>query len=91
MQMAADQNADKVESRPTKTFPGRTLAGFLDRWFAGDREEGFASHTAGNDGGDNVSSYFAMRKSSLGRAPDGGLRPMLNNAFVFQTGMLDQV
>lgn len=40
--------------------------------------------------GDSVASYFAMRKASLGRTADGGLRPMLNNKFVFQTGMLDQ-
>ena len=38
-----------------------------------------------------MASYFALRKSSMGRTADGALRPMLNNEFVFQTGMLDQV
>ena len=33
-----------------------------------------------------------MRKISLGRThPHGHLRPMLNNEFVFQIGLLDQV
>ena len=27
----------------------------------------------------------------MGRTANGALRPMLNNEFVFQTGMLDQV
>ena len=38
---------------------------------------------------DRVGGYFGMRKISLGMA-GGVLRPMLNNAFVFQLGMLDQ-
>ena len=39
---------------------------------------------------DEVSSYFAMRKSSLKKGPDGIQRMMLNNEFVFQFGPLDQ-
>jgi len=38
---------------------------------------------------DAVGSYFGMRKISLGVA-GGVLRPLLNNNFVFQIGMLDQ-
>ena len=40
--------------------------------------------------GDSVDSYFAMRKSSLGKDTQGRTRMMLNNKFVFQIGMLDQ-
>lgn len=39
---------------------------------------------------DEVSSYFALRKSSLKKAPDGIQRMMLNNEFLFQFGPLDQ-
>ncbi len=39
---------------------------------------------------DRVSSYFGMRKVSLGKTPDGILRILLNNRFVFQYGPLDQ-
>ncbi len=39
---------------------------------------------------DEVSSYFAMRKSSLKRGSDGIQRMMLNNQFLFQFGPLDQ-
>ena len=38
-----------------------------------------------------MASYFGMRKVHVGRTKDGALRPMINNEFVFQTGMLDQV
>ena len=37
---------------------------------------------------DQVSSYFGMRKISLGKV-GGVLRPLLNNKFVFQMGLLD--
>lgn len=39
---------------------------------------------------DEVKSYFAMRKSSLGMGKDGVQRILLNNKFVFQHGPLDQ-
>lgn len=39
---------------------------------------------------DSVSSYFGMRKSSLGKDEKGITRMMLNNKFVFQFGPLDQ-
>ena len=41
-------------------------------------------------GGDQVESYFAMRKISLGKDDKGLLRLMLNNEIVFQIGPLDQ-
>ncbi|WP_069661056.1 glycoside hydrolase family 2 protein [Arcticibacter eurypsychrophilus] len=39
---------------------------------------------------DEVTSYFAMRKSSLGPDKNGIQRMLLNNKFVFQYGPLDQ-
>jgi hypothetical protein len=39
---------------------------------------------------DEVSSYFGMRKISLGKDEKGITRVMLNNEFVFQFGLLDQ-
>lgn len=39
---------------------------------------------------DEVNSYFAMRKISLGPDSNGFLRMLLNNKFVFQYGTLDQ-
>ena len=39
---------------------------------------------------DSVASYYANRKTSLGKTPDGITRLMLNNEFVFQHGPLDQ-
>jgi beta-galactosidase/beta-glucuronidase len=39
---------------------------------------------------DNVKSYFAMRKSSVGFDDKGIKRMLLNNKFVFQYGPLDQ-
>ncbi|QEH42880.1 glycoside hydrolase family 2 protein [Chitinophaga sp. XS-30] len=39
---------------------------------------------------DEVQSYFAMRKTSIGRDDKGVLRMLLNNKFVFQYGPLDQ-
>lgn len=39
---------------------------------------------------DSVGSYYAMRKTSLGKDADGITRLMLNNEFVFQHGPLDQ-
>jgi hypothetical protein len=39
---------------------------------------------------DSVTSYFGMRKISLGQDKDGFTRIMLNNHFVFQFGFLDQ-
>lgn len=39
---------------------------------------------------DEVKSYFAMRKSSLGKDANGIVRMLLNNKFVFQYGPLDQ-
>lgn len=39
---------------------------------------------------DQVKSYFAMRKISLGRDTKGVMRILLNNKFVFQYGPLDQ-
>lgn len=39
---------------------------------------------------DQVSSYFAMRKISVGIDPQGVRRMLLNNSFLFQYGMLDQ-
>ncbi len=41
-------------------------------------------------GGDTVTSYFAMRKISLGKDDKGQLKMMLNNQPVFQRGVLDQ-
>ncbi len=39
---------------------------------------------------DEVKSYFAMRKSSIGPDQNGTQRMLLNNEFVFQYGPLDQ-
>ncbi len=39
---------------------------------------------------DNIKSYAGMRKISLGKTADGYTRLMLNNAFVWQNGPLDQ-
>ncbi len=39
---------------------------------------------------DSLSSYFAMRKISLGKDTEGRQRIFLNNQFVFQVGALDQ-
>jgi hypothetical protein len=39
---------------------------------------------------DEVTSYFAMRKISLGKDDEGHLRLMLNNKSLFQFGTLDQ-
>lgn len=39
---------------------------------------------------DEVKSYFAMRKSSIGKDANGVQRMLLNNRFVFQYGPLDQ-
>lgn len=39
---------------------------------------------------DETGSYFAMRKSSVGKDKDGLQRMLLNNEFVFQYGPLDQ-
>jgi beta-galactosidase/beta-glucuronidase len=39
---------------------------------------------------DNVESYFAMRKVSLGKDEQGRTRIFLNNKFVFEMGALDQ-
>lgn len=39
---------------------------------------------------DEVESYFAMRKSSIGKDKNGIQRMLLNNQFVFQYGPLDQ-
>lgn len=39
---------------------------------------------------DEVKSYFAMRKSSMGKDKNGTQRMLLNNEFVFQYGPLDQ-
>lgn len=39
---------------------------------------------------DEVKSYFAMRKSSIGKDANGIERMLLNNKFVFQYGPLDQ-
>ncbi|MFT5239367.1 MAG: hypothetical protein ACI9OU_001835 [Candidatus Promineifilaceae bacterium] len=46
----------------------------------------------GADGavGDTVRSYFGMRKVSLGKDAQGVTRLMLNDAYVFQVGPLDQ-
>jgi beta-galactosidase/beta-glucuronidase len=40
--------------------------------------------------GDTVQSYFAMRKTSVGKDKDGIMRMMLNDEFIFQHGPLDQ-
>jgi len=39
---------------------------------------------------DKITSYFGMRKTSLGKDKNGITRMMLNNEFVFQFGLLDQ-
>ena len=39
---------------------------------------------------DDVKSYFAMRKSSIGTDENGIRRMLLNNQFIFQYGPLDQ-
>jgi len=39
---------------------------------------------------DEVKSYFGMRKIALGKDEKGITRMMLNNEFVFQSGLLDQ-
>jgi hypothetical protein len=49
-----------------------------------------ASLTRDGKAVDRVSSYFGMRKISLGKAADGHLRLFLNNQPLFQLGPLDQ-
>ena len=44
----------------------------------------------GSGPSDEVTSYFGMRKVSMAKDDKGVLRPMLNNKFVFQLGVLDQ-
>src|SRR6202034_2314591 len=39
---------------------------------------------------DDVTSYFAMRKISLGKDEKGRDRILLNNKFLFEMGVLDQ-
>ncbi len=39
---------------------------------------------------DSLTSYFGMRKVSVGKSRDGHIRILLNNRFVFQIGFLDQ-
>ncbi len=39
---------------------------------------------------DEVKSYFAMRKSSIGKDKNGVQRMLINNEFIFQYGPLDQ-
>ena len=39
---------------------------------------------------DEVTSYFGMRKISMGKDDDGHVRMMLNNGILFQYGTLDQ-
>jgi ribosomal protein S17E len=39
---------------------------------------------------DEVSSYFGMRKISMGRDHEGYMRILLNNAIIYQLGPLDQ-
>jgi len=46
--------------------------------------------TVGGPTGDKVTSYFAMRKVSLGKDADGVNRLMLNNKPLFHWGPLDQ-
>ncbi|MDP6119312.1 MAG: sulfatase-like hydrolase/transferase [Planctomycetota bacterium] len=41
-------------------------------------------------GEDRVSSYFGMRKISMGKDEKGHLRPLLNNKPIFMAGPLDQ-
>ena len=43
-----------------------------------------------NGGQDQITSYFGMRKVSLGKDDKGVTRILLNNKFVFQYGPLDQ-
>jgi hypothetical protein len=45
---------------------------------------------AGGKQTDAVTSYFGMRKTSLGKDEKGITRMMLNNKFIFQIGPLDQ-
>jgi hypothetical protein len=44
----------------------------------------------GADKIDEIGSYFGMRKVEIGKDPGGITRPLLNGAFVFQVGPLDQ-
>jgi len=44
----------------------------------------------GNKTLDSIQTYFAMRKSSMARDPQGRLRMQLNNTNYFQLGPLDQ-
>jgi hypothetical protein len=49
------------------------------------------SMNVATDAVDSVRSYFGMRKIHLGKiANETNLRPLLNNKFLFQMGMLDQ-
>ena len=44
------------------------------------------------DSQDHVQSYFGMRQVSLGQVPgESNPRILLNNLFLFQMGVLDQV
>lgn len=65
--------------------------GIFGKVMGNSKEQGHTLKIPKSNSGDSVASYFAMRKSSMGRTADGGLRPLLNNKFIFQTGMLDQV
>jgi hypothetical protein len=44
----------------------------------------------GTGASDEATSYFGMRKVSVAKDAAGILRPMINNKFVYQVGVLDQ-
>ena len=41
-------------------------------------------------GSDTVGSYFGMREVSVGKDPQGNVRPCLSGSYRFLTGVLDQ-
>ena len=87
--MQAQTNPVKLRLEHARRLQG--WGGILGKVLGAGQGEGHTPKLPKSGSGDLVSSYFAMRKSSMGRTADGGLRPLLNNQFVFQTGMLDQV
>ncbi len=83
-----DQKAKVVSGKATLTFD----ASDKELWWP-DSPKLYDLKVALVKGGetvDEVGTYYAMRKTSLGKDEKGITRMMLNNTFVFQHGPLDQ-
>ncbi|MBR0224688.1 MAG: glycoside hydrolase family 2 [Thermoguttaceae bacterium] len=84
----ADQKAKVVSGRAAITFSAKDA----ELWTPDNPKlyDISVSLLKGEETIDTVGSYYAMRKTSLGKDKNGVTRMMLNNEFVFQHGPLDQ-